>query len=305
MKFSLPLALLPIVAEAFSPSDTVPSRMPVVALVGNDEHLNADNGICMSRKLFFNIATIGASLALAQPALALENGRPESVDIDNFLRTGTEAFPMGVSSQAGKSKPVTGVFLRDGTAAERDTRTGNVLAEIVLGDKADLSAVLVSFQSPWALAKGSVFDVECRDKDGDNAFLSVTEKINGKTLEDIPSSFYLDQLFAPTGRFSFYGSPTNLKVKKSQIVDNKRIIEFSFSQLSQATNAEIPRQAIMVASKPGNTDQAVMLVASATSTRWKRGSENAVRDTIASFNASPSPRSALKVRRRQKVDDFL
>jgi len=61
----------------------------------------------------------------------------------------------------------------------------------------------------------------------------------------------------------------------------------------------------MVASKPGNTDQAVMLVASATSTRWKRGSENAVRDTIASFNASPSPRSALKVRRRQKVDDFL
>lgn len=303
MKILLALILLPT-AEAFSPNNAVSSRMPI-ALMGNDQHLNVDEGVFMSRKQFFSIATIGASIAITQPALALESGRPESVDIDNFLRTGTEAFPMGVSSQAGKSKPVTGVFLRDGTGAERDTRTGNVLAEIVLGDKADLSAVLVSFQSAWPLAKGSLFDVECRDKNGNNAFLSVTEKTDVKLLEDIPSSFYLDQLFAPTGRFSFYGSPTNLKVKKSQIVDNKRIIEFSFAQLSQATNAEIPRQAIMVAAKPGNTDQAVMLVASATSTRWKRGSENAVRDTIASFNASPSPRSALKVRRKEKVDDFL
>ena len=28
------------------------------------------------------------------------------------ITIGTEAFPMGVSSQAGKSKPVTGVYLR-------------------------------------------------------------------------------------------------------------------------------------------------------------------------------------------------
>ena len=101
----------------------------------------------------------------------------------------------------------------------RDSRTGNVLAEIVLGDRADLSAVLVSFSSPWPLAKGTVFDVECRDaKTGDGAFLSVTEKTDGKSMEDIPSSFFLDQLFAPTGRFSFYGSPTNIKIKKSEVI---------------------------------------------------------------------------------------
>jgi len=305
MNISLALILL-ATAESFSPSNFVSSRR-ATALRGHD-NLDANKDVSMSRTKFFHVATttIGAaSIAFTQPVVAVESGRPESLDIDNFLRTGQEAFPMGVSSQAGKSKPVTGVFLRDGTSVERDTRTGNVLAELVLGDKADLSAVLVSFQSPWPLAKGSVFDVECRDKNGDNAFLSVTEKTDGKKLEDVPASFYLDQLFAPTGRFSFYGSPTNLKVKKSQIVDNKRIIEFSFAQLSQSTNAEIPREAIMIAQKPDNTDQVVMLVGSAMSTRWRRGSDKAVRDTIASFNASPSPKSALKVRRKEKFDDFL
>ncbi len=44
-------------------------------------------------------------------------------------------------------------FKSDGTDVERDSRTGNVLAEIVLGDKADLSPVLVSFSSPWPLGE--------------------------------------------------------------------------------------------------------------------------------------------------------
>ncbi len=132
----------------------------------------------------------------------------------------------------------------------------------------------------------------------------MTEK-NSKSLEDIPSSFFLDNLFAPTGRFSFYGSPTNVKVKTSEMVDNKRVIQFSFANLSQSTNAEIPRTAVMVATKPENTSQAVMLVSSATTTRWKKGSEKASMDTIKSFNASPSPKSSLKVRRKEKDSDLF
>jgi hypothetical protein len=152
------------------------------------------------------------------------------------------------------------------------------------------------------LAKGTVFDVECRDsKTGDGAFLSVTEKITSSTnIDDIPSSFFLDQLFAPTGRFSFYGAPTNVKVKKSETVDNKRIVTFSFSNLSQSTNAEIPRNAIMVASIPEGLDQAVMLVGSSNSNRWKsKGAEAAVTSTIESFNASLSPKTSMKVRAKQ------
>jgi hypothetical protein len=47
-----------------------------------------------------------------QPAWAAV-GAQESVNVDNFLRTGMDAGGnMGVSSQAGKSRPRTGVVLR-------------------------------------------------------------------------------------------------------------------------------------------------------------------------------------------------
>ena len=35
-----------------------------------------------------------------------------STDVDDFLRTGGVGMPMGVSGQAGKYKPETGVYLR-------------------------------------------------------------------------------------------------------------------------------------------------------------------------------------------------
>jgi len=207
--------------NAFTPTSTITNQIVSSSSTNtqlnlSDNNSNSNNNVVSSRKNFIqNLLVSSSTLVSAATMLGIQNpqpvfaegdgGRPESLDIDNFLRTGQEAFPMGVSSQAGKSKPVTGVYLRDGTEPRRDTRTGAVLSEIVLGDKTNLSAVLVSFTSPWPLAKGTVFDVECRDsKTGDGAFLSVTEKITSSTnIDDIPSSFFLDQLFAPTGRFSF------------------------------------------------------------------------------------------------------
>ena len=147
-----------------------------------------------------------------------------------------------------------------------------------------------------------MFDVECRDAStGDGVFLSVTSNTKGKDIFELPSSFFLDQLFAPTGRFSFYGSPTNVKVKKSFVENGKRIIEFSFSNLSQSTQAEIPRNAMLVASLPTGMEQAVVLAGSATATRWRtKGSESAIRKTIDSFNASPSPKTSMKVRAKER-----
>ena len=166
---------------------------------------------------------------------------------------------MGVSSQAGKSRPQTGVVFRDGTDVLQG-KSGDVSAELLTGTKAQPTAVLVSFSAPYKLETGSVFDVECRDgKTGDGAFLAVTESTNGKSLEELPSSFFLSRLFDPTGRFSFYGPPTDVKVKKSTILDggNRRLIELTFSNLSQSTNAEIPRNALLVATIPNNTNNAV------------------------------------------------
>ena len=157
---------------------------------------------------------------------------PDSFDVDNFLKTGMVQTPMGVSGQAGKSRPETGVVLRDGSEVMRDSRTGDVLAEIILKNGSDKVPVLASYSSPWPLATGTVFDVECRDSSGDAAFLSVTSDTGGKDLSELKDSFFVDQLFAPTGRFSFYGQPTDVKVKKSSVGnlgDDYRVLDLSFS----------------------------------------------------------------------------
>lgn len=226
----------------------------------------------------------------------------DSLDVESFMRTGVDAGgPMGVSSQAGKSKPLTGVIFRDGSEVSQDGR-GSVSAEILTGKKENPKAVLVSFVSPWKLQTGSVFDVECRDPtSGDTAFLAVTQNAGGKSLADLPSSFFLDRLFDPTGRFSLYGAPTDIKVKKSRVEGNMRFIELGFANLSQATNAEIPRRAVVAATIPEGSDNAIMLVGSTTASRWKKGGEQTVASIIESFRAVEAPKSSLKI--RPKRDD--
>ena len=131
----------------------------------------------------------------------------------------------------------------------------------------------MAFRAPYKLERGGVFDVECRNgKTGDGAFLAVTKLAQGKSLEELPSSFFLDCLFDTTGRFSFYGPPMDVKVKKSQLIDNdRRVIELTFSNLSQSTNAEIPHNAVLVATIPKGTKNATMLVASSNSSLRRKG----------------------------------
>lgn len=151
-------------------------------------------------------------------------------------------------------------------------------------------------------ATGSVFDVECRESDtGDSAFLSVTGNVDGKSIDQIPDSFFVKQLVKPTGRFSFYGAPTDVKVKNSVTVNNYRIFDLSFSTLAQSTQMEIPRKARVVATIPEGSSQAVMLVASASAIRWKnKGSEQKIEQTIQSFRAAPAPKSNMKIRAKEQ-----
>jgi hypothetical protein len=255
------------------------------------------------RSLLSTIATSSAAFALA----SVNQSPAVATDVDDYLKSGQVNMPMGVSGQAGKSRPETGIVFRDGSEVSRDTRSGNVLAEIVLAaDSKDPVAVLTSFTSPWALAKGSLFDVECRDSStGDSAFLSLSGKANGKAVSDLPTSFFLNNIFSSTGRFSFYGPPTDVKVKKSYMDGNNRVIELGFSILSQSTGAEIPRLAIVVASIPEGTDQAVMLATSSTATRWRKGTEKDARKTAESFKASASPKTGMKVRAKVRNDYSL
>lgn len=308
--FGLVAVLSPSWVDAFAPPTFV--RISQESKTVMLASLNDDGNSSGGRRNFLVSAVTQASFAggilgLGRPSCAEEKIRSsDSLDIENFLNTGMVAQPMGVSGQAGKSRPETGIVLRDGTEVSRNRKTGDVLAEIVLGSRSDLTAVLTSFNSELPLATGGLFDVECRDaKSGDGVFLAVTSSTGGKSIDSLPNSFFLDQLFKPTGRFSFYGSPTDVKVKKSTVTDGGyRIMEMSFSNLSQSTQTEIPRNAIMKAVVPSGTDQAVMLVASATAARWKKGAEDSARKTVASFSAAAAPKSALKVRAKEKNENF-
>jgi hypothetical protein len=192
-------------------------------------------------------------------------------------------------------------FFRDGSDVSRDSRSGGVLAEIILKDtKGEKMAALTSFSSPWPLATGSFFDIECRNQQGDNAFVAVTTNVNGQSIDSISDSFLLENLMAPTARFSFYGSPTDVKVKKSTQKDGYRIIDLNFSTLSQSTQTEIPRKARLVATIPSGSSQAVMLVASASASRWKKGAAENVESTANSFRAVAAPQTSLKLRRKER-----
>ena len=163
---------------------------------------------------------------------------------------------------------------------------------------------MASYSSPWPLATGSVFDVECRDLNtGEAAFLAVSPPLGGKSLDALKDSFFVKELTKPTGRFSLYGQPTDIKVKNSVTLRNDKYRQFdlSFSTLSQSTQAEIPRRATVVVTIPDGTDQAVMLVVSASATRWKNSNvAKTVAAVLDSFQAIPAPTTALKIRAKAR-----
>jgi hypothetical protein len=94
-------------------------------------------------------------------------------------------------------------------------------------------------------------------------------------------------------------------VKKSRTEGQYRFIDISFSTLSQSTQTEIPRNAVVVATIPEGTEQAVMMVGSSTATRWRKGSEDIIRKTAESFRAVAAPKSGLKVRAKKIGFDLI
>lgn len=89
MKIAFAFTLL-TAAEAFTSSNMNSNKAGFV-LKGHEKDIDVDgsSSFMQSRKQFLNFAVVGASMAVSQSALADEGGRAESLDIDNFLRTGT------------------------------------------------------------------------------------------------------------------------------------------------------------------------------------------------------------------------
>ena len=160
---------------------------------------------------------------------------------------------------------------------------------------------LVYFLHNNCLAEGPFYDIECRNqKTSDGAFVQVTSNTKGKSISDIENSFFLENLLAPSGRFSFYGQPTDVKIKKSVTKGEYKVIDLSFATLSQATQTEIPRKAQLVATIPKGSSQAIMLIGSAPASRWRNGSDKDVYSTVDSFRAIAAPKTSLKLRRKER-----
>lgn len=273
----------------------------------NSRHVNKVSAETSRRDVLCGVASVcGAAMLVVggapKPAWSAAAVQ-DSLDVDAFLRKGVDiGGTMGVSSQAGKSRPETGVFLRDGSEVSRNKKTGDVNAEIVVNAVGgDTMAVFIGYSSPWPLAEGPFYDIECRNqKTSDGAFVQVTSNTKGKSISDMDNSFFLENLLAPSGRFSFYGQPTDVKIKKSTTKGDYRIIDFNFATLSQATQTELPRKAQLIATIPKGSSQAVMLVGSAPAIRWKKGSDQDIYSTVESFRAIAAPKSSLKLRRKKR-----
>lgn len=130
--------------------------------------------------------------------------------------------------------------------------------------------------------------------------MAVTPPIPGSSLADTEDRFLVGSLFGPRGRFAFYGQPTDVRVRSSTTPDGKndnyRVLDVSFSTLSQATQTEVPRRSRIVATLPAGSSQAVLLVGSASASRWARGSDKTVGAAVGSFRATAAPETGLGVR---------
>ena len=115
-----------------------------------EESKSPSNAIPRRDALISSLSTVVGILSTTTTKAWAEGD--DGFNVDNFLKTGQVAMPMGVSGQAGKSKPQTGIVFRDGSELSREAKSGDVLTEILLDAKSDNPiAVITTFSSPWPL----------------------------------------------------------------------------------------------------------------------------------------------------------
>lgn len=144
--------IIPTIVNSFSPVIKGTNRSSKLNLYESGSNDQSSNNNDRRNFITQSAATILASIAIGNPKAAF--AADDGFSVDDFLKTGQVAMPMGVSGQAGKSKPETGIVFRDGSELSRDTKSGDVLTEILLNAQSDDPiAVVTSFSSPWPLGK--------------------------------------------------------------------------------------------------------------------------------------------------------
>ena len=182
--------------------------------------------------------------------------------------------------QTGKPRPETGCILIEEVQSTGSAKSPTISAELVTNGGI---AATMAFDSPWPLARGMYYDVEGRSQDGDSAYVHVRTLPTDKDVLSVPASYLTSSVFNQYGRWSTYGQPTDTKVLGDVTKGQTCFIEVAFSVLSQA-GSDSPRRGLIAAVQPKGSSDAVMLVSSATASRWRKGgADAAARQAAESF----------------------
>jgi hypothetical protein len=199
------------------------------------------------------------------------------------------AFEGGVGG-LGKTKPETGCRLFEETSRPVQNERGIITAEIrtVTGNR----PILVEFQTPWPLLSTSG-GLEARDlTSSESAFVQVLPAPRGgdwRGNRKVFQHLLLDSVFASTGKFGAYGTPSDVRVKTNDVgADSGYTV--TFTTLTPAMR-ESEREAYI---KPQEVDGTLVLLVVGTTRARFPSHETTFQKVVSSFRAVAGPESNLR-----------
>ena len=195
----------------------------------------------------------------------------------------TLAFEGGVGG-LGKTKPDTGVMIREGSAPIQN-KQGIVSAEIVGGTG---SPILIRFQTPWPLLT-TTSGLEARDlQNSESAFVQVITGIHDGTTGKALNAAIIDTVFSSRGKYGAYGEPMDIKIKQVEGVQG--LLTVTFTTYTPAMRENERKLFLKLEFVEGSL---VMLVTGTTLQRFK-SQEKVLRQVADSFVAVAAPKTGLK-----------
>jgi hypothetical protein len=192
------------------------------------------------------------------------------------------AFEGGVGG-LGKTKPSTGVNLREGSAPIQN-KQGIVSAEIIGGTG---NPILVQFQTPWPLL-ATTAGLEARDLlNSESAFVQVVPNIKEGTTGKALNAAIIGNLFSSKGKYGAYGEPTDIKIRT--LDTSSGLLSISFTAYTPAMRESERKLYVNIQFAE---DSLVMLVTGTTLQRFK-SQEEMLRQVADSFVVISAPKSGF------------
>ncbi len=208
------LTQLYLITQIFVPvSLLVPPSEALIAAVGRRKTANISTATDKRCSIGLFMAPSGSTTSRSSSISSGNSSRPNSeIDRTNFIRRAiiapflvtlpstAEAFDGGVGG-LGKTKPETNVVFSNPDnieVASSISTPGDYNAELVAPD--GTTPAFLSFYAPWPMLRSS--GIESRDlASSESAFVQVAPLPEGKSVSNLPKSFFVDTIFGQTGKY--------------------------------------------------------------------------------------------------------